>query len=710
MVVVKYLRSVWRSVLVVDRTRLRRWSAARRGVIVIFVMASVTLLSDAETGGLAAAASLFVGLQDRGAAPRYTARIMLAESVVLAAVIGVAGYFSEHRVVTWGLLVAAAVGAGITAEHDKAISRMLGDIMPVAAFLGLTTADRGEVLVWTAAVLYGGLLQAVMALFWVRISGDIPERRTVAAALVAVADHLDDALVRRSRATGKAAEDRLTEAAAVVARSDLSHDRRHGLRKLLGDAEVLRQEAAALRARLAFGVGIIDTQEVVEVLVVASKALRETATALTSVGVPGMFDAKQEAALAELYPCRLVAEQLAEDKLARPTARAIARQTLRVYRHVGELVGAAESRTDKRSHPVTENLVEYFRHPTTRDLLSGARLGFATVLAFVVARALHLPHGSWVAATTVALLRPDYRALTADTVTRALGTAVGAAIVLPMLLLTGHGSLFDLLLIGGIASVAFAVVTVNEGLFVIAMTVNTVFTRSIVGEDPLAAARLRVLDVMVGCALALVLLFAVPLSHGRRLNQDMAKYAEATADWVDAVTQLAEGEKVKGMADLRRNMRNSRVAVQHDLELRVIEPLGQGLSAWFGEVVFTHIHDGARAMAAAERSLKHGDPTGEATPMLGADTAFTLRSVAEAVRSKTMPQFKCVPPELEVPADDAIGLLVEMANHEAHAALSVLTVSQPVALGEATDLSHVAGWAPWQSAKRREGRRRTHAA
>lgn len=704
-----YLRSVWRSVLVVDRTRLRSWSAARRGLIVVLVTISVTLVSDAETGALAAAASLFVGLQDRGGTPKYTAKVMFVESVLLAAVIGVGGVFSQYRVVTWGLLMAAAIGAGITAEHDKAISRMLGDVMPVAAFLGLTTADRREVLVWTAAVLFGGLAQSVTALLWVRIAGDIPERRTVAAALVAVADHLDDALVRRSRVTGKAAEDRLTEAAAVVARSDLAHDRRHGLRKLLGDAEVLRQEAGALRARLAFGVGIIDTQEVLEALAISSKALRETATALTSVGVPGRFDAKQEAALAELYPCRIVAEQLADDQLARPTARAIARQTLRIYRHVAELVGAAEARTDKRSRPVAENLVEYFRHPTRRDLLSGARLGLATVLAFVVARLLHLPHGSWVAATTVALLRPDYRALTADTVARAVGTATGAACVLPLLVLTGHSPVIDLLLIGAIASVAFAVVTVNEGLFVIVMTVYTVFTRSVVGEDPLAAARLRVLDVMLGCVLALVLIFAVPLSHGRRLNQDMATYADATADWVDAVTKLTEGEKVKGMADMRRDMRNARVSVQHDLELRVIEPLGHGLSAWVGEVVFTHIHDAARAMAAAERSLKHGDPTGEATTMLGQDTSFTLRSVAEAVRSKTMPQFKCVPPELDVPADDAIGLLVQMANHEVHAALSVLTVRQPVQLGDASDLSHVAGWAPWQ-APTRGGNRRHHAA
>ncbi|MGV1004290.1 MAG: FUSC family protein [Candidatus Nanopelagicales bacterium] len=696
-----YSRAVLRSVMVVDRTKMRRWSAIRRGVLVLGVMVVATAITDAETGALAAVAALFVGLQDRGAAPRYTVRIMFAESLLLAAVVAVGSHFSTIPLIPGSLLVLTAFAAGLSAQHDKAMSRMFGDVMPVAAFLGIAADSQDQALVWGAAVLAGGLVQSVFAMWWVRIEGDIPERRTVAAALMAVADHLDDALVRRSKLTGKAAEDRLAEAAGVLGRSDLSHDRRHALRKLLADAEVLRQEAAALRVRKALHLAVIEEQEVREALVIASLALRETAAALTSVGVPGRFDAQQEAALAELYPCRLVAEQLAADQTYRPTARAIGRQILRLYRHVAELVSAAESRTSRHTYPLREGMVAAFRHPTRRDLVSGLRLGAATIIALLLARVLEIPHGSWVAATTVALLRPDYRALTSDTVARALGTALGAALVLPLLFVIGDNHVVASLMVGVVATGVFAIVTVNEGLFVVAMTVQTVFSRSVVGEDPLAVARLRLLDVLLGCALALLLLLTVRISHGGKLARDMSRYADATAQWVDAVYQLASGEKAAHKARLRRAMRAARVEVQHGLELRVIEPLGAGISAWFGQVVFTRIHDAARAVAAAERSLKHGDATGESTALFAADISDTLRAVAVALASGKLPKFLCVPPDLPVDGDDAIGLLMRFADQEVHAALAAITQPAPEPVGTGPGLGGEHGWAPYTDPRHR---------
>lgn len=673
----RYLGSVGRSVLTVDRTRMRHWSALRRGLAVMLTLAVVTVATDAETGALASIAGLYVALQDRSGPVNYTARVMVAESVLLAAVITVAGYFSATRMIPWALLVVAAFLAGITAVHDKALSRMLGDVMPVAAFLGLSTMEHKQAWVSGLAVLFGGLVQAALARAWVSVEGDLPERRVVAAALVAVADHLDDALVRASTKTGKAAEDRLTEARDMLDRSDLSHERRRALRRLVADAEVLRQEAAGIRLRKAINVAVIRDPEVVTALAVASRALRQTAQALTCVGVPGRFDARAEAAIAGLYPCRLAAEEIANDTTARPTARSLANQTLHVYGHVAQLEEVRGSRDQKRSHPVGENLASYLTHPTPVDLRNGARLAIATVIALAVALFLHVPHGAWVAATTVALLRPDYRALTSDTVARAAGTALGAVATLPLVWL-GHGiGIVELLMAGVLATIACAIVSVNEGLFVVAMTVQTVFTRAVVGEDPMAAARLRMVDVLLGCVIAVILLVIMPIGHGRKLSADMSAYALSTADWVEAVTEIARGKHPQHLTRLRRSMRDARVQVQHGLDLRVIEPLGPGLSAERGLIVFTRVHDCARAVAAAERSLKHGDPTGSASVAMAEDVAATLRVVGEALATHELPEEFTGFVEAQMTEGDDIGELLAFAVSEAHAAQEAITVQRP---------------------------------
>lgn len=672
-----YVASIGRSVLAVDPTRLRRWSALRRGLLVMVTFAITTVVVDAETGGLAAVAGLYVALQDRSGTAKYTSRVMLVESILLAAVVTVGGALSSYRVVTWAILVGAAVTAGLTAAHDKSISRMLGDVMPVAAFLGLSAMATHTAYISGIAVLAAGMAQTIMARAWVTVEGDLPERRVVAAALRAVADHLDDALIRASKTTGKAAEDRLEEARKVISTSDLSHDRRRALRKLVADAEVLRQEAAGIRLRKAINVAVITDPEVVTALGLSSRALRLTASALTSIGVPGRFNAHQEAALAELYPCRLSAQQIAGDATARPTARYLARQTLRVYGHVAALLAAVEARSQKRSHPVGENLRQYLAHPNDQDIRNGVRLGLATIIALAAALFLNVPHGSWVAATTVALLRPDYRALTSDTVARAFGTGLGAIAVLPMVWLTHGMPWADLLMVGLLSTAACAVVSVNEGLFVVVMTVQTVFSRAVVGEDPMAAARLRMVDVLLGCTIALMLLVMMPLSHGRKLSRDMSHYAAATAAWVDLVGGLARGEEVHGLTETRRDMRNARVAVEHGLDLRVIEPLGPGLSAEQGHVVFTRVHDCARAVAAAERSLKHGDPTGPASAAMAADVSETLRVVATALATQDLPTEEIPLLEAEMTEGDDIGELLAFAVSEAHSALQAITVRHP---------------------------------
>jgi uncharacterized membrane protein YccC len=673
---VGYVRTIWRGVHSVDLTKLRRWSAVRRGVLVILTMIAVSLLTDPETGSLAALAALFVGLQERNASASYTSRVMVVESFYFAAVVLATGILSQQRLAPIALLTLSAIAAGLAASHDKAMSRMFGDAMPLAAFLGLSSVESEDALVLSVSVLLAGLAQAGLARLSVRVEEDVMERRPVAAALVAVADHLDDALLRRRTATGQAAEERLTTAIDTLAVSDLARERQQDLRTLLADAELLRQEGAAVRTRRALRLPVGAEAQVADALANASAALRTVAAALTSVRIPGRFDYAAEAALAELYPRRLEAERVANDRDADPTARAVSRRVLRLVRHVAHLVDARAVRSKEHGRRVGEGMSEYLLHPTRRDLVIGLRLGAASLVAFGVAIAFNLPHGAWVAATAVGLLRPDWNALAVETVARALGTAAAAGLMIPLVWLVGDVTWRELLVMLVMAIAAFMVVSVNEGLYVAVIAMYALFSRAVLGENPMDAAAARVLDVVVGCTIALAFLVLVPVSHGRRLASDLAAYSAATAAWLEAIGMLSTGQSPTGEKMLRQSMREARVHVQHGVELRSIEPMGPGLPARRGEHLFAQVHEASRAGIAAERALRHGESTGADSELLARDAAEALSLLAAALRGAELPAPLPTPPDIEVDPDDVIAVLLRHAADVAHAAVESLAMDR----------------------------------
>jgi len=659
-------QTLWRSVSAVDRSKLRRWSALRRGLVVVLTLAVGSVVVDPQTGALASVASLYVALQDRNASTSYTSRVMFVQSLLYSGVVLVGGLLDRFWPVSVVLLTVAAGLSGLAAHHDKAVSRMFGDVLPVAAFLGVTLVRPDEAPMMALAVLLGGLAQALLARLSALVEADVMERRPVAAALVAVADHIDDALPRRRATTGRAAEDRLSAAVTAVSVSDLGRQRRRRLLLLVKDAEKLRQEAGAVRVRRAIGLRTADG--VPAALANASTALRSAATALRSTSVAGRMSAKSEQALASLYPCRLEAERVLANETADSTSRYLAHRTLRLYGHVAALVATSANRTSTTRRRVGDGASDYLTHPQRRDLVIAARLALATLLSLGIAVLLDLPHGAWVASTTVALLRPDYRALTADTVARALGTALAVALALPLVLVTGNNPGTDLLLVFALATATFAIASVNEGLYVMTVSMVTVFTLAVVGEDPTTVAVDRIVDVLLGCSLAIAFLVLIPVTHGRRLARDLADYADATATWMDAVAERTEGATPRGGKALRRSVREARVAVEHGVELRVVEPQGPGMSAALAEKIFDGLHTTARVGVAVDRSLKHGETTEPTSGELARSTARTLRQVAETVRDPAAAQPQ-TPLTMSVDEADDIAVLLAHGYRSSQAAL-----------------------------------------
>lgn len=617
-----FIVSMSRSVLTLDRSRLRGWSAARRSVIVLAAAIIGGLLTEPKVGALAGVAALYVGLQDRAADPvRYTLLVMTLESFLLAGVLLVAGVLPNRESVAV-LLVACAVTAGLFAQHDKAISRMFADVLVVLAFLGLTEISVTDALTYSVVVLAAGLAQTLGTLAAVRIFADLPERRPIAAGMLAVADHLDDCSRREVRGTGEASEEALNRAEQMLARTDLSHSRRRALRRLITDSEALRDEGSAIRTTLAFEISQGVSTEVEQALNLAALTLRTAARELNSTLAGQLLPHTRS--VASLSQLKQQAAAIASDPSLDPTARALAARTARLARHTEAVL--ADDGTTRKGNPLTAMPLDVELGKT--DIRVGVRLGVAAASALIVAALMNLPYGGWVAATAVALLRPDHRALTSDTIARAVGTGIGALAVIPLVAVGSLAGWLDLVFLGALAFMAFVVTAANEGLFVIAITVFTVFSRAVVGEDPLTVATSRMFDVLVGCAIAVLLLLLIPLKDARMLRHDLAAYARTTAEWLDGVALRCEGNSMSHPKRRRRAMRQSRADVQHRLELRQLEPIGPGLPLWYGHSLFHGIHDCERAGTAAVTLLDQSVPPGEHAAQLARHAADDLLAIS----------------------------------------------------------------------------------
>lgn len=649
-----YVRRVTHSVVTLDRSRLRGWSAVRRATIVVLALILGTEFVSPQAGGLAAIAALYVGLQDRAADPmRYTLSVMSGETILMAVVIFIAGLAPGQWIVAV-LLVASAALAGLTAAHDKAISRMFADIIVVEAFLGLSPLSAQAGLEIGLAVLIAGFVQTLGTWWASGVVTDLPERRPIGAALEAVAVHVDDAVTRERRGTGEASEAALTQAEQMLARSDLSHDRRRAMRAIIAMGEALRDEASAVRTRQAFDVTPVANDQVIQALELASRILRQCAAKLTapavSVNPVPMLTTTLPSALPQQVTTRLPtkltaptetlddlvaqARHIMKDPNQSPAARAIAKRSVRLVARTEVLLAMGSPQSRQTRVRFSEQVVLRDAEFDSSDVRSAVRLAMAAALGLLVARILGIPHGSWVAATAVGLLRPDHRALTTDTLARSLGTAAGALAVIPLVAVTSSQAQVEVAVVAILALAVFMVTSANEGLFIVAMTIFVVFVQAAVGEDPLEVAEARVVAVLIGCLLAVTLLLLVPLRQGRKLRPDLADYANATAKWLDGIAREADQQDFPKPKKRRRQMRRARTTAQHHLDIRKIEPLGKGMPVWLSHAIFHGIHDCERAGTAAEAALRQGDTGGHYGVELGAHAAAELRAVADLLRRR----------------------------------------------------------------------------
>lgn len=209
-----------------------------------------------------------------------------------------------------------------------------------------------------------------------------------------------------------------------------------------------------------------------------------------------------------------------------------------------------------------------FRTATDRAAaLAGLRLAWCMALATALTCVLHqASHSYWLPLTVAVVVRPEYASVFVRTVNRVIGSIGGALVaVIALILLPPGGSVA----IAAALSIGWAVLSAPKlyGLSVIGITGSALLSASIGTEDPVYPA-LRLIDTLLGCALALV--FGYLLWPGRQTLPFAARPGRAAAD---AVAYLRQATRPPGKREQWPMVRDQAYVSTHLYRARVTAAL-----------------------------------------------------------------------------------------------------------------------------------------
>jgi uncharacterized membrane protein YccC len=192
--------------------------------------------------------------------------------------------------------------------------------------------------------------------------------------------------------------------------------------------------------------------------------------------------------------------------------------------------GSATARSTERSQGGVAAVIAQLRANVSIRSEAGrhaVRLAVIAVLAEVIVQATGLYQGRWVTLTIFLVLKPDYSSTLYRGVQRAAGTMLGAGLGVVALELTRLSQ--GRLVAAAAASVAlaYALFDVSYLLFSVFMTAFALALLDLLGTPALQTAEARLLDTVIGSALALVAYFAWPTWEGATAQEKFARLLEA---------------------------------------------------------------------------------------------------------------------------------------------------------------------------------------
>ncbi len=129
------------------------------------------------------------------------------------------------------------------------------------------------------------------------------------------------------------------------------------------------------------------------------------------------------------------------------------------------------------------------------------RLAVVVMVGFAIGEYFELQNAYWILLTIIVIMRPSYGLTKNRSKQRTVGTLIGAAIAIGIVLLTQDPVLYSVFAIISLIT-AFAMVQKNYKTSAIFITLSVVFIYALLEPNVLAVIRYRVIDTLIGAGLA----------------------------------------------------------------------------------------------------------------------------------------------------------------------------------------------------------------
>ena len=151
-----------------------------------------------------------------------------------------------------------------------------------------------------------------------------------------------------------------------------------------------------------------------------------------------------------------------------------------------------------RFNVITQNLSfnsTLFRH--------ALRFTVAILFAFLLGTLLDIKNTYWILLTLIVIMRPNFGLTKERSKDRIIGTLIGAAVAIGIVLLTQNVIVYAVLAIISL-TLAFALIQQNYKSAAALITLNIVFVYSLINPDAFQVIQYRVIDTLIGASIAVI--------------------------------------------------------------------------------------------------------------------------------------------------------------------------------------------------------------
>ncbi|WP_435137883.1 FUSC family membrane protein [Formosa sp. A9] len=166
------------------------------------------------------------------------------------------------------------------------------------------------------------------------------------------------------------------------------------------------------------------------------------------------------------------------------------------------------------------------------------RLTIAVLLAFIIGEFFNIKNAYWIILTLIVIMRPNYGLTKERTINRIVGTLIGAGIAIGIIALTQNVVVYSILAAVSLL-LAFSFIQQNYRIGALFITVNIIFVYALLYPDTLSVIKFRVVDTVIGAALALgTTYFIWPNWEFKNLNQTIKSVIDKNTTYLLATQNL----------------------------------------------------------------------------------------------------------------------------------------------------------------------------